>query len=39
MANTDSMIDLETLATSNDAAIVTMAPIRFDPTQTIVKLK
>ena len=37
MANTDLMIDLETLASSNDAAIVTMAPIRFDPMRITAK--
>ena len=39
MANTDLMIDLETLATSNDAAIVTMAAIRFDPHADYSKIK
>ena len=39
MANTDLMIDLETLATSNDAAIVTMAAIRFDPHADYSKMK
>ena len=31
MANTDVMIDLETLATSNDAAILTIGAVKFDP--------
>jgi hypothetical protein len=31
MANTDIMIDLETLATSTDAAILTIGAVRFDP--------
>jgi 3' exoribonuclease, RNase T-like len=31
MANTDIMIDLETLATSPDAAILTIGAVRFDP--------
>lgn len=31
MAKTDIMIDLETLATSNDAAILTIGAVRFDP--------
>ena len=39
MANTDLMIDLETLATSNDAAIVTVAAIRFDPHADYSKIK
>ena len=29
--NTDIMIDLETLATSPDAAILTIGAVRFDP--------
>jgi len=31
MANTDVMIDLETLATSTDAAILTIGAVKFDP--------
>ena len=31
MANTDIMIDLETLATSPDAAILTIGAVKFDP--------
>lgn len=31
MANTDIMIDLETLATSTDAAILTIGAVKFDP--------
>ena len=31
MANTDVMIDLETLATSSDAAILTIGAVKFDP--------
>ena len=31
MANTDVMIDLETLATSTDAAILTVGAVKFDP--------
>ena len=31
MANTDVMIDLETLATSTDAVILTIGAVRFDP--------
>lgn len=31
MANTDVMIDLETLATSTDAAILSIGAVRFDP--------
>lgn len=31
MANTDIMIDLETLATSSDAAILTIGAVKFDP--------
>ena len=31
MANTDLMIDLETLATSTDAAILTIGAVKFDP--------
>ena len=31
MANTDVMIDLETLATSIDASILTIGAVRFDP--------
>lgn len=31
MANTDVMIDLETLATSPDAAILTIGAVKFDP--------
>ena len=31
MAKTDVMIDLETLATSTDAAILTIGAVRFDP--------
>lgn len=31
MANTDVMIDLETLATSTDAVILTIGAVKFDP--------
>lgn len=31
MANTDVMIDLETLATSTDAVVLTIGAVRFDP--------
>ncbi len=31
MANTDVMIDLETLATSTDATILTIGAVKFDP--------
>ena len=31
MANTDLMIDLETLATSPDASILTIGAVKFDP--------
>ena len=31
MANTDVMIDLETLATSTDACVLTIGAVRFDP--------
>jgi hypothetical protein len=31
MANTDIMIDLETLATSTDATILTIGAVKFDP--------
>ena len=31
MAKTDIMIDLETLATSPDAAILTIGAVKFDP--------
>ena len=31
MAKTDIMIDLETLATSSDAAILTIGAVKFDP--------
>jgi hypothetical protein len=31
MAKTDVMIDLETLATSSDAAILTIGAVKFDP--------
>jgi hypothetical protein len=31
MANTDIMIDLETMATSTDAAILTIGAVKFDP--------
>lgn len=31
MARTDCMIDLETLATSSDAAILTIGAVKFDP--------
>lgn len=31
MANTDVMIDLETLATSTDASILTIGAVKFDP--------
>lgn len=31
MANTDVMIDLETLATSTDACILTIGAVKFDP--------
>jgi hypothetical protein len=31
MANTDVMIDLETLATSTDAVVLTIGAVKFDP--------